>query len=123
MEITGRIIADAQVVTLKDERKVVNFTVAVNDYFKPKDSTEGKQVTAFYNCAYWISPKVAEQIKKGGIVEVNGRIYTTAYMGSDEKPKASLHCHVNSIKVHTTVKKENQKVANELTEPLDSLPF
>lgn len=122
MEITGRIIADAKVVTLKDERKVVNFTVAVNDYFKPKDSSEGKQVTVFYNCAYWISTKVAEQIKKGGIVEVNGRIYTTAYMG-DEKPKASLHCHVNSIKVHTIVKKENQKGNRELTEPLDDLPF
>ena len=59
MEIIGTVTADAKVSTLADDRQVVNFTIAVNDYFKPKGSTEGKQLTTFINCAYWISAKVA----------------------------------------------------------------
>jgi len=124
MELTGRLIANARIATLADQRKVVNFTVAVNDFFKPKGSTEGKQVTAFYNCAYWMNEAIAQRLIKGGIVEINGRIYTTAYKGTDGEPRASLHCHVHTIKVHSTVKKESQKNSiNELTEPLADLPF
>ena len=31
MELVGRLTADAKVSTLKDERKVVNFSIAIND--------------------------------------------------------------------------------------------
>lgn len=39
MEITARLTADAHVNTLKDERQVVHFNVAINDSYKPKDSS------------------------------------------------------------------------------------
>ena len=45
MELVGRITKDAVVNQLKDERKVVNFSMAVNDYFKPKDNAEGVKIT------------------------------------------------------------------------------
>ncbi len=48
MELVGRIIKDAVVNQLKDERNVVNFSIAVNDYYKPKNS-EGVNVTTYYN--------------------------------------------------------------------------
>ena len=41
MEIVGRITKDAVVSQLKDERKVVNFSIAINDYYKPKNSGWG----------------------------------------------------------------------------------
>ncbi len=37
MEIVGRITKDEVVNQLKDERNVVNFSIAVNDYYKPKN--------------------------------------------------------------------------------------
>ncbi|WP_018613159.1 single-stranded DNA-binding protein [Segetibacter koreensis] len=58
MEITARITKDAVVSKLKDEREVVNFTVAINDYYKPKNSSEGKKITTFVNCSYWISSNI-----------------------------------------------------------------
>lgn len=39
MGLIGRLTSDATVFTTKDERKVVNFTVAVNDGYKPKGSS------------------------------------------------------------------------------------
>jgi single-strand DNA-binding protein len=78
---------------------VVNFSVAVNDSYKPKGG-ERVKLTTYYNCGYWISEKIAEQLKKGTLVEVSGRIYVNAYSGADGNAKASLNCHVNTIKIH-----------------------
>jgi len=55
MELVGRITKDAVVRQLKDEKKVVNFSIAVNDYYKQKGSAEGQKLTTYVNCSYWIS--------------------------------------------------------------------
>jgi single-strand DNA-binding protein len=99
MTIIGRITKNAQVNTTKEGKAVVNFSIAVNDYFKPKNKERVKQTT-YYNCSYWISPKVAVNLRKGTLVEVFGRVTVSAYPGNDGIAKASLNCHVNSIKIH-----------------------
>ena len=99
MTIIGRITKDAVVNTLKDEREVVNFSVAVNDFYRPKNG-EGVKVATYFNCAFWKSTKVAANLKKGTLVEITGRIYVTAYPGADGTAKASLNCHVANIKIH-----------------------
>lgn len=98
MIIIGRLTKDAVVNQLKEDREVVNFSIAVNDYYKPKSGEKVKQ-TAFYHCSYWISQKIAAHLRKGTLVEVSGRIYVRAYPGTDGTAKASLNCHVNHIKI------------------------
>jgi single-strand DNA-binding protein len=126
MVLVGRITKDAVVNQLKDERQVVNFTLAINDYYKPRNG-EGKNIAAYINCSYWMNAKLAERITKGTLVEATGRIYVNAYIGNDGEPKASLNCHVNNIKIHSTAKTnkttEGALNANETTEPLEDLPF
>ena len=99
MTIIGRLTKDAVVNTLKDDRKVVNFSLAINESYKPKGG-ERTKVTTYCSCAYWVSEKIAEHLKKGTLLEVTGRIYVSAYVGSDGTAKASLNCHVNSVKIH-----------------------
>ena len=130
MEIVGRITKDAVVNQLKDERKVVNFSIAVNDYYKPKNSEEGVKVTTFVNCSYWISTKIAERLTKGTLLEIHGRIYVNAYKGADGEAKASLNCHVNNIKIHSNGKQtaegleENAEISMDKKEAVtDDLPF
>lgn len=126
MTIVGRLTRDAVVNSLKDEREVVNFTLAVNDYYKPKNG-EAVKVATYYNCAYWITAKVAANLKKGTLVEVTGRIYATAYPGADGTAKASLNCHVANIKIHAWSKevaitgKAGQPVTSE--EGAGDVPF
>lgn len=50
MTIIGRITKDAVVNTLKDDRKVVNFYLAINETYKPKGG-ERTKVTTYCNCA------------------------------------------------------------------------
>jgi single-strand DNA-binding protein len=127
MEITARVTADATVSSLKDERQVVNFNVAINDSYKPKDSNEVKKVSTFIQCAYWINPAIAKHLTKGTLVELYGRIGLTAYKDRQGEPKASLTFHVNNIKLHgkgkPTERDKTAVAANAITEPLDDLPF
>ncbi|WP_128414706.1 single-stranded DNA-binding protein [Flavobacterium sp. Root901] len=44
MEITGRIVKDASAVKVKENRQVVNFSIAANDSYKPKAGTEVKKM-------------------------------------------------------------------------------
>jgi len=74
MVLIGRLTKDSVVAQLKDERKVVNFTLAVNDHYKPKGSNKGVSITAYVNCSYWISPAIAALLKKGNLVEIAGRL-------------------------------------------------
>lgn len=122
MVLIGRITKDATVKKLKDEREVVNFSIAINDYYKPKGAAEGSTLTTFYNCSYWISYKIAPRLTKGSLVELSGRIYINAYTGLDGEAKASLNCHVNSITVHQHIKSEDKTVAKE-EKVADDLPF
>lgn len=97
--IVGRITKNAQINTLKDQRQVVNFSVAINDYYKTK-AGERKEQTTFYNCSYWISPNVAKILTKGTLVELTGRISPSAWIGRDGEIKSGLNFLTSTIKLH-----------------------
>ena len=124
MELTGRLTADAKVNALKDGRKMVNFSVAINDSYKPKNSDEWKRFTTYVNCSYWLSDGIARHLVKGSLVEVQGRISVSAWMNSKGEPKGSLDFHVNSIKLHGKGNAEMMDaVPADNTAPVDDLPF
>jgi single-strand DNA-binding protein len=138
MEITGRVTADAAV-RRAGEREVVNFSIAVNDRYKPAGSTEYKQVTTFINCSYWMSVKVAQWIRKGAVVLLGGRLGMHVYINSDGNPIGSIDLHVNSLSIiafakHGTdadgseagkAKKGNGKISRNSSKQKDSddVPF
>ena len=131
MEIIARLTADAVVKTVKDERQVVNFNVAINDSYKPKGSDQVTKQVTYVQCDYWVNPGIAQYLTKGTVVELYGRIGVNAYTNMQGEAKASLTFHVNNIKLHGGNKGEARKaepvsspvIAGELTEPLDDLPF
>ncbi len=129
MEIIGRLTSDSLVKTVKGNRQVVNFNVAINDSYK--SGKETKKITTYVQCDYWVNPGIAQYLTKGTLVELQGRIGVNAYVSMQGEPKATLTFHVNSIKLHgggskTAANKEQTSVpviAGELLEPLDDLPF
>lgn len=129
MEITGRIVKDASVFKLKENREVVNFTIAVNDSYKPKDSTELKKIVTYINCSYWVSSKSAKWLKKGTLVELFGRIGLNVYIGSDSEAHGSLTFHTSHIKILAFAKDGEQTPQVNKSEKTsskkkpDDLPF
>lgn len=124
MILVGRVTKDAVVKTLKDDKEVVNFSVAVNDGYKKKGTGEWVSIPSFFNCSYWLSASVASRLTKGSLVELTGRVSVNAYKGMDGEAHASLNCHVDSLKIHGTGKKTEEAAKPEVQEaPKDDLPF
>ncbi|MCC9065043.1 single-stranded DNA-binding protein [Flavobacterium piscisymbiosum] len=104
MNITGRLTKDAKVSTLSDSRQVVNFSVAINESYKNRKGDKVEQTT-FFDCAYWISPRVAEWLTKGTVVELTGMVSARAWTGNDGEPRAGLNFNTSNIKLHGGGKK------------------
>ena len=136
MELTGRVTADAVISITKSGKEVVEFSIAVNDYYKPKGATEGVQVTQYVECSYWIGTGITSRLLKGTVAEVSGRISVQPYICKDGTAKASLNMHCNAIKVHggSASNKEKENIESKdkkptiehiaaITEPMDDMPF
>ena len=125
MEFTGRITADAKVNTVKGDKEVVNFSVAINDRYRPKGSTETKEFVTYINVAWWMGTGITKILRKGAIVTVSGRVYANAYNDLQGNAKASINCHASEIKLVHSKKMEATvtAAAAEITEPVEDLPF
>jgi len=99
MNIIGRVTRDAEVRTLSENKKVVNFSIAVNDSYKAKNGEKVTQ-TEFFDCSYWLATGIAQYLTKGSIVELSGRLSTRAWLDNDGKPKAGLNFHTAAITLH-----------------------
>lgn len=99
MNITGRVTVDAQVRNVSDSRTVVNFSVAINDSYRNKAGERIEQTT-YFDCAYWLSPKVAPILTKGTVVELTGRVSARAWTGSGGEARAGLNFNAAQIKLH-----------------------
>jgi len=127
MEMTARVTVDAKVSTLKNDKQVVNFTVAVNDSYTAKGSSETTKVVTYVLCDYWVNPAIAKYLTTGALVELQGRVGVNAYTGKDGEAKASITFHVNTIKLHGRPFVKNTIQTNEKEEAVldvsDDLPF
>ena len=131
MNIIGRVTADAQIRNVSNNKQVVNFSVAINDNYKNKAGERVEQTT-YVDCAYWISPKVAQILTKGTLVELTGKVSARAWKGNDGEAHAGLNFNTSAIKLYGGGKKseaaqpvakaENIEVASYETVH-DDLPF
>jgi single-strand DNA-binding protein len=132
MEITARVTADAVVHKVNSDKEVVNFSIAINDSYKPKGSTEVREVVTYINCSYWLNSKTAQWLKKGAIVQLSGRIGLNVYSNAEGKAMGSLTFHSNSLKFLAFAKRTEQTENSgasqsakqgEQPETADDLPF
>lgn len=131
MNISGRLTEHAKVSTTATGREVVNFSIAVNDGYRNK---EGQWVdnTAFVDCAYWRTSKVATWLKQGLYVELSGQISARAWTAKDGTPKAGLNFNTSTIKPAWGTAKEANSVQDsreqershtDKSDEKDDLPF
>jgi single-strand DNA-binding protein len=131
MEITGRITKDATLVKISAEKQVVNFSIAINDSYKPKNATQVKEIVTYVDCSYWLAPKTAQWLKKGVLVQLFGRIGISVYNSGDGRALGSLTFHINSLKILVFAKRNEQAENSTInisqkakhTETVDDLPF
>ena len=125
MNIIGRVTKDAEVRTLSNSKQVVNFSVATNDSYRNKAGERIEQTT-YFDCAYWLSPKVANILTKGTLVELTGRVSARAWTGNNGETHAGLNFNTSNIKLHGGGKKSETvqaTIGTTTDKPENDLPF
>ncbi len=77
--LTGRLVRDPELKHTTNNIPYVQFTIAVNRPFAPKDSNA--QQADFISCVVWrqAAENLARYIKKGGLIGIDGRIQSRSY--------------------------------------------
>lgn len=101
MMITGRLTADACLVSVR-EKEVVRFRLVQNERFRDRGGGFTEEQT-FYECAYWQQPAVVKTLRAGAIVELIGRLRQRAWIDSEGQARCELSFHVDHLKILGTV--------------------
>ena len=71
ISMTGRLTRDAELVYTKNQKAILNFSIANQPGNK-------ETPTGFYDCVLWERPKLEEHLKKGS------KIFLTGYLNRDQ---------------------------------------
>lgn len=127
--ISGHLGRDAEVKEF-DNGSVVNFPVAVTK--KGYTTRDGKVIddkTTWFDCAYWRSANVAQYLKKGTKVLLEGEIESRAWI-KDNQAYSALVLRVNDLEFMSSAQSnDSQPAQSEQPKSVseangeDNLPF
>ncbi|CAN5346626.1 hypothetical protein BH09BAC2_BH09BAC2_15250 [soil metagenome] len=136
LQIIGNLGKDC-VVNEVSGKNVINFNVAHTEKFKDAQGNL-KERTTWVNCAYWTDrTTVAQYLKKGKTVYVEGSPDAEAYTNKEGQPAATLRMRVLNVQLlgggdgtpsagggnNSSAQSNNISAAAEMAEPADDLPF
>ncbi len=142
MQVIGRLGKDCIVNTVNG-KNVMNFTVAHSEKYKDSQGTL-QEKTTWVDCAYWNDrTAVAQYLTKGTQVYVEGQPEARSFQRNDGTPGASLSLRVREVQLlgskndssgggsyqqpsnASSAMSGNNNVPspNDITEPVDDLPF
>ena len=141
MQVIGRLGKDCVVNTVNG-KSVINFTVAHSEKYKDSQGTL-QEKTIWVDCAYWTDrTAVSPYLQKGTQVFVEGQPEARSFQRNDGTPGSSLSLRVREVQLlgskadrgvggsyqPNTAASSNSSNShvpspNEITEPVDDLPF
>ena len=127
--LVGNVGADATINTV-GESQVVNFNLCTTENWKSASGEKMKKDT-WWSCAYWVKNTViAQYIKKGSLLHVEGRAEAKLYKNREGVQVAQLQLTVSEIKLlskpqpkDTTPTPETPQQPQNDIDPNCDLPF
>ena len=140
MQVIGNLGKDC-VVNAVNGKNVINFTVAHTEKYKDSQGNL-QEKTTWVDCAYWTDrTAIAQYLTKGKQVYAEGQPEARSFQRNDGTPGASLSLRVREVQLlggrgdsaggapsysgntATASSAANIPSANDITEPIDDLPF
>ena len=98
LQIVGNLGADCMLKEVNG-KNVINFNVAHTEKFKDSQGNL-RERTTWVNCAYWTDrTAVAQYLKKGKLVYVEGSPEAEAYSNKDNQPAATIKLRVRDLQL------------------------
>ena len=97
--IVGNLGGDPELKYMQNGRAVCNFSVAVSERWRDRQTNENRERTTWYRVAVWGGQAEAcnTYLAKGRQVLVIGNVSTRAYMNNNGEPAASLDLTATSV--------------------------
>lgn len=113
--LVGRLTKDPVLTLIKEETKVVNFTLAVSRPYKNKD---GEYDADFIQCQAWKGQAefISSYIKKGDRIGITGSWNTRTYEKEDGSTAFVNECNVNSVESFEVREKQQEHNYNTVEE-------
>lgn len=140
MQVIGRLGKDCTVNTVNG-KNVINFSAAHSEKFKDSQGNLQERTT-WVDCAYWTDrTAISQYLTKGTQVFVEGTPEVKTFSRQDGTPGASLSLRVREVQLlgsradnasgggssynngASTSSAVSVPSANDITEPIDDLPF
>ncbi len=139
MQVIGNLGKDCVVNTVNG-KNVINFTVAHTEKYKDSQGNM-QEKTTWVDCAYWTDrTAIAQYLTKGKQVYAEGQPEARSFQRNDGTPGASLSLRVREVQLlggrgdsgagapsysGNTAAASSASIpsANDITEPIDDLPF
>jgi single-strand DNA-binding protein len=140
MQVIGRLGKDCVVNTVNG-KNVINFSVAHSEKFKDNQGNM-QDKTIWVDCSYWTDrTAIAQYLVKGTQVYAEGQPEVRSYPKNDGTTGVSLTLRVREVQLlgskgdtggapaytgagsTSTVASKTIPSANDITEPMDDLPF
>jgi single-strand DNA-binding protein len=140
MQVIGNLGKDCVVNTVNG-KNVINFTVAHTEKYKDSQGSN-QEKTTWVDCAYWTDrTAISPYLTKGKQVFVEGTPEVRSFTRQDGTGGASLSLRVRDVQLlggkgeaggttpaynggaSSGYQASNVPTANEITEPIDDLPF
>jgi single-strand DNA-binding protein len=140
MQVIGNLGKDCVVNTVNG-KNVINFTVAHTEKYKDSQGNQ-QEKTTWVDCAYWTDrTAVATYLTKGKQIYAEGQPEVRSFTRQDGTAGASLSLRVREVQLlggkaegggspsyggnssSASSSGSNIPAANEITEPIDDLPF
>jgi single-strand DNA-binding protein len=117
--LIGRLGKDPEKKTLPSGASFVRFTMATNESYKDKDG-EWKDSTEWHNIIMWreLAERAEKQLKKGGLVFLEGKITYQKYEDKDGKQITFTEINANTFR--SLEKSENSYSANSIPPPVET---
>jgi len=78
-------------------KSVINFSAAHTEKYKNSEGVEQQKTTWLY-CAWWTEKtNIANYMKKGTTIYIEGKPEAKTYTGEDKNIQAQIHIRVSSI--------------------------
>lgn len=130
--LVGRLTKDSELRFTENEKKVGNFTLAINRDYK---NTNGEYETDFINCVVFgeQAETLNKYTQKGDLIGVQGRLQTRNYEDKEGKKHYITEVLVNKVQFLSTKNAKNEnnvessdpyvEMGNKVAFDEDSLPF
>jgi len=117
--LIGRLGKDPEKKTLPSGAAFVRFTIATNESYKDKDG-EWKDNTEWHNIIMWreLAERAERQLKKGGLVFIEGKITYQKYEDKDGKSTTFTEIAANNFR--SLEKSENSSGSYNVPPPIEN---